>query len=91
MYLQSQNTAVSVAMDYRVEGQCSNPGRGKMFLFSLSSRLALEHTQPPIHLVPGAVSLGVKQLKHEADHLPPSSSEVKNGGAVHLRHFTALN
>jgi len=26
----------------------------------------------------GALSLGVKQLGHEADHSPPSSAEVKN-------------
>jgi hypothetical protein len=26
----------------------------------------------------GTVSLGVKQLRYEADHLPPSSAEVKN-------------
>jgi hypothetical protein len=66
-----------------VEGQCSNPGRSKIFLFSLLSILALECIQPPIHLVPEDVSLGVKQLKHEIDHSPPSSSEVKNGGAIH--------
>jgi hypothetical protein len=28
--------------------------------------------------VPGALSLGVKQLVREADHSPPSSAEVKN-------------
>jgi hypothetical protein len=31
-----------------------------------------------ICLVPGALSLGVKRLGSEADHLPPSSAEVKN-------------
>jgi hypothetical protein len=35
-------------------------------------------TQPPIEGVSGALSLRVKQLGHEADHLPPSSAEVKN-------------
>jgi hypothetical protein len=30
----------------------------------------------------GAVSLGVKQEGLEADHLPSSSAELKNGGAV---------
>jgi len=34
--------------------------------------------QPPIQWVPGALSLGVKQLGHDADHSPPSSTEVKN-------------
>jgi hypothetical protein len=30
----------------------------------------------------GAVSPGVKQQRHEADHSPPSSTEVKNSGAI---------
>jgi len=28
--------------------------------------------------VPGALSLGIKQPRHEADHSHPSSAEVKN-------------
>jgi len=47
-------------------------------LLNIESRLALGPTQPPIQWVPGALSLGVKQLGHEADHSPPSSAEVKN-------------
>jgi hypothetical protein len=35
-------------------------------------------TQPPIQWVPGALSLGAKRPWCEADHLPPSSAEVKN-------------
>jgi hypothetical protein len=42
------------------------------------SRLALGPTQPPVPWVTGAISLGVKQSGHEADHLPTSSSDVKN-------------
>jgi hypothetical protein len=34
-------------------------------------------TQPPIKLVPVALSLGVKRPGREADHSPPSSAEVK--------------
>jgi hypothetical protein len=30
----------------------------------------------------GALSLGVKQPRREADHSTPSSAEVKNGGAI---------
>jgi hypothetical protein len=33
--------------------------------------------QPPIQWVPGALSLGVKGPRREADHSPPSSAEVK--------------
>jgi len=48
-----------------------------IFLFTTAFRTALGPTQPPIQLVPGALSLGVKWLGREADHSPPSSAEVK--------------
>jgi hypothetical protein len=41
-------------------------------------RTALGSTQPPIQWVPGALSLGVKRPGREADHSPPSNTEVKN-------------
>jgi hypothetical protein len=47
------------------------------FLFTTASRTVMGPTQPPIRWVPGALSLGVKQPGHEADHSPPSSVEVK--------------
>jgi hypothetical protein len=48
----------------------------------IASRLALRPTQPPIQWVPGALSLGVKRPRREANHSPLSSTEVKNGGAI---------
>jgi hypothetical protein len=42
-----------------------------IFLFDTMSRPALGLTQPPIQWVPGALSLEVKWLGHEADHSPP--------------------
>jgi hypothetical protein len=39
--------------------------------------MALGPTQPPIQLVPGALSLGVKWPGREVDHLPPYSADVK--------------
>jgi hypothetical protein len=48
-----------------------------IFLFTTSSRPALEHTQPRIQRVPGALSLGVKRSGREADHSPPSRNEFK--------------
>jgi hypothetical protein len=48
-----------------------------IFLFTTVSRMALGPTQPPIQWVLGAISLGVKQPGHEADHSPPSSAKVK--------------
>jgi hypothetical protein len=38
--------------------------------------------QPLIQWVPGAVSPGAKRKVREADHSPPASAEVKNGGAI---------
>jgi hypothetical protein len=55
-----------------------------IFLFSIMSRLALGPTQPPIQCVPGALSLGVKQLGHEADHSPASRAKVKEYMEVYL-------
>jgi hypothetical protein len=49
-----------------------------IFLFDTVSRPALGPTQPLIQGVPGALTLGVKWPRCEADHAPPSSSEVKN-------------
>jgi hypothetical protein len=60
-------------------------GQG-IVLYSTASRLALGPTQPHSQLVPGACSQGVKQLGHEADHSPPSSTEVKNSGAIAYLH-----
>jgi hypothetical protein len=48
------------------------------FLSTASSRPALGPTQPPIHWVPGSLSLGVKRPDREADNSHPSSAEVKN-------------
>jgi hypothetical protein len=60
-----------------VQGFDSWRGLG-IFLFTTMSRTALRPTQPPIQWVPGALSLGVKWLGHEADHSPPSGAEVRN-------------
>jgi hypothetical protein len=49
-----------------------------IFLFTTASRPALDPTQPPIQLVPGALSLGVKRPGREADLSPTSTAEVKN-------------
>jgi hypothetical protein len=42
------------------------------------SFLHIVQTQAPVQLVPQVHSPGVKRLAREADHLPPSVSEVKN-------------
>jgi hypothetical protein len=49
----------------------------KNFLFSTSFRLDLGHTQVPVQWIPGALSLRVKRQGLEADHLYPTSTEIK--------------
>jgi hypothetical protein len=54
------------------------PDGQRIFLFTAMSRPTLGPAQSPIQWVPGAVSLGLEELGSVADHLPPSSAEVKN-------------
>jgi hypothetical protein len=66
--------------------RASRPGfdcrRGKIFLFSIASRMALRPTKPPIRRVPGEISPGIKWPGREADHSPPSTANVKNDGVI---------
>jgi len=66
------------ALGYGLDDQSfeSRQGLG-IFLLTTVCRPALGPTQPPIQWVPGALSLGVKRPRREADH-SPSSAEVKN-------------
>jgi hypothetical protein len=43
---------------------------------------AMRSIKPLVQQVPGSFSLRVKRHGREADHSPPSSAEVKNGGAI---------
>jgi hypothetical protein len=63
-------------MGWIIRGSCA--GMGWEFLFTTTSKLVLQPTQPPIKSVEGALSLGVKRTGCEADHSPPYSAEVKN-------------
>jgi hypothetical protein len=54
--------------------------------FSIRHRVqtALKPTQPPIRWVSEALSLGKKRLGREADHSPPSSTDVKEWVELYL-------
>jgi hypothetical protein len=56
---------------------------------SILSRLTLAPTQPPIQWAWCALSLEVEWQGCEADHSPPSSAKVKNGGAICLFTHTS--
>jgi hypothetical protein len=63
---------------YRLDrkGHSLSPVKVKNFRFIILSRPALEHTQPPIQRILGALSPGIKQPGGEADHSPPNSASV---------------
>jgi hypothetical protein len=48
------------------------------FLSATATRRSMEHTQPPIQGVPGAISPGMKRSRREADQSLPFNAEVKN-------------
>jgi hypothetical protein len=54
----------------------------EIFLYSTSSGPALGPIQPPIQWANGTISLGVQRSGREANHSPPSTAEVNNGGAI---------
>jgi hypothetical protein len=54
----------------------------QIFLFSIASRPTPGPTQPPIQWIHGAISPEVKRHGREADHSPPSRTEVKNHAAI---------
>jgi hypothetical protein len=79
-YTDSWDSAVGIVTRYgagQPRGQSSSLGGGKNFHFYMSSELALGPTQPPMQWVAGVLPPGVKWLRREADHSPPTSAEVK--------------
>jgi hypothetical protein len=75
-----KDSSVGIATDYglsRFESQTDN-----IFLFFMVFKPVLGPTQLPVQWVPGAISQWIKWLGLETEHSPPSSSEVKNGGAI---------
>jgi hypothetical protein len=75
-----EGSSVDADTGYGLDGLESIPVKGER-LFSWTR---LGPTWPPIHAVPGTLSQGVKRPGREADHSPPSSTEVKNGGTTLL-------
>jgi hypothetical protein len=80
--MESRDITIGIATGYELNGRGSIPSRGKIFLFYVASRPTLGPTQPPIQWVPRAGFPWIKRPGRKADHSPPSSAEVKNGGAI---------
>jgi hypothetical protein len=73
-YVKSWDSSVGIATGCDLDGQGLIPDRGKIFLFSIVFRLALEPMKHPIQWVLGAISPRVKLSGHEADHSPSSNA-----------------
>jgi hypothetical protein len=58
------------------------PEGTRNILKSVTTRLTLGPTQPPIYWVLGALSLGVKRSGHKDDHSLPSSARAKSSRAI---------
>jgi hypothetical protein len=56
--------------------------QGQDFFLLHSVQTGPGATQLPVQWIHGVIYRGVKRLGCEADHLPPSSAKVKNGGAI---------
>jgi hypothetical protein len=67
----------------------SIPSRGKIFLFSAASRLALGPIQPPIQRVQAALPWGIKWSGHKGEQSRPSSAEVSNMCTYASIHHTS--
>jgi hypothetical protein len=80
----SRNSSVGIAIRLRARLPIRfRFGIGvRNFSLSITSRRALGPTHPRIQLVPQLVSPGVERQRRDADHSPPSSAEVKNGGLI---------
>jgi hypothetical protein len=79
----------SIATGNGLDGKGFDSRQGQeIFLYSTSSRLTLGPTKPqlPIQWVPG-----IKRQGREANHLPPSSAEVKNGAIPPFHHTFSWN
>jgi hypothetical protein len=76
----SQEKSVSLVTVYRLhdwEIVINFLAEAEIYLFSTTSRLALEPAQPLLQWIPGALSLEVKQPGHEADYSVPSSPKLE--------------
>jgi hypothetical protein len=65
------------------------PAGARVFFYYTLSRSALGPTQPPIQLVPLTLSPEAKRVGREAIRSPPSSPEVKDGGATPPLPYTS--
>jgi hypothetical protein len=69
-------------MSYGMDGRVSVPGKTKRCLYTLQYPVLFSGHPASYPTVARSLIFGGKAAGREADHSPPSSAEVKNGGAV---------
>jgi hypothetical protein len=76
------DSSVGIATGYGLDGRGSIPGRARRF-YQLHNVKIGPGAHPASYLMgTGGSFPEVKRSGREADHPPPSSAEVKNGGAI---------
>lgn len=71
----------SVGTETSSKAEVLFPTESRDVLFSTTSTPALELFQLPVHWVLDLFRASI-QPEHQVEHLPPSSAEVKRGGAI---------
>jgi hypothetical protein len=71
-----------------LDGRGSIPGKERDFSH-VHSVQTHSGALPAFYPVPGTLSPRIKRPEHEVYHSPPSSAEVKNGGAILLAEWAA--
>jgi hypothetical protein len=79
IHIKNRDSSVSIMAKLRTGLPGFDSRKGQvLFLITIALRLGLRPNQPPIQWVAGALSSEVKRPRREADHSPPSSTEIKN-------------
>jgi hypothetical protein len=76
-FCKNRDRSVCIERGYRLDGTGLIPGSVRFFSSPTASRPALGPTQLTVQWVSV-----VKRQRREADHSPPSDTEVKNGGVI---------
>jgi hypothetical protein len=85
-------SSVSIVIGCGLVEHISILGRSwDFFLLTTASRLVLGLTQLPSKWVLGVLFVGIKQRRHEADNLPPTSAEIENMWSYTSTHGVVCN
>jgi hypothetical protein len=87
LFPRSRDSSVGIAPGYGLDDRGTRvrfPAEAGNFSLHHRVQNGSGPTQPPIQWVPGVLSLGVERPEREADHSPPSSTEVQEWVELYL-------